>query len=88
MLSISNCSQFYPSVGKTSPCGGNIHQLTTKYTDNRIPPTDIQVCDSHMESFKELGQRPKFELTIIEDRIIGVITPMSSEGQRPSQETK
>lgn len=88
MLSIENCSEFYPYAGKTSPCGGNVHMLTTKMDDNRIKPTDIKVCDSHMESFKELGQRPKFQFTVIEDSIIGVITPMSSERQRPSQEKK
>ncbi len=88
MLSIVNCSQFYPYAGKTIRCDGNVHMLTTKYNDDRIYPTDNQVCDSHMESFKELGQRPKFRFTIIEDRIIGVIIPMSPEGQRPSQERK
>lgn len=88
MFSISNCSQYYPYAGKTSPCGGNVHELTTEYNDKQIKPMKIPVCDNHMEPFKELGQRPNFEFTIIEDRIIGVITPTSSEGQRQSQERK
>lgn len=88
MLLISNCSQFYPYAGKTIPCSGNVHELTTEYNDKRIKPTKTPVCDNHMESFKELGQRPKFEFTIIGDTIIAVITTTSPEGQRPSQEKK
>lgn len=88
MQSVSKCSQYYPYAGKTSPCSGNVHELTIKYNDGWLKPTDIQVCDAHIQSFQELGQREKFQFTIEGDKIIGVITTTSLEGQLPTKEQK
>lgn len=88
MLPISNCSQFYPYAGKTSPCDGQVHELTIEYIDKRMNPTNVQVCDAHLNSFNELRRRKTFEVEIINDKIIGVISHFSSEGQKPSKEQK
>ncbi|VVA44100.1 conserved hypothetical protein [Candidatus Roizmanbacteria bacterium] len=86
MQSVSKCSQYYPYAGKTSLCGGNVHELIINYNDN---PTEIIVCDSHMESFKALGERERFKFTIEGDKIIGAIALTTSlEWQRPKKERK
>lgn len=88
MQLVSKCSQYYPYAGKTSPCSGNVHELKIIYNDGWLKPTDIQTCDAHMQSFQELGKRQKFQFTIEGDKIIGVITPTSLEGQRSTKEQK
>ena len=88
MQSMSKCSQYYPYAEKTSPCGGNVHELTIKYKVGRVKSLNTPVCDAHMQSFKELGQRKQYQFTIEGDKIIGVITPTSPEGQPSTKERK
>lgn len=89
MLPVYNCSQFYPYADKTSPCSGELHELTV-HVDGLIESKKIQVCGAHTESFKELGQREKYSFMILSDTIIGEITPASLEGQgqQPTKERK
>ena len=95
MQSIPHCSQYNPRAGKTDPCSDAVHQVSILWTQadgyrfNPTKPLDSgMVCDGHMQSFIELGQRDEFKYSIVEDEVIGEIAPQTIEGKPPTKEQK
>jgi hypothetical protein len=88
-MQFNHCDQLNPYADKTDLCSGNVHRMLIQWIeadgyviDTTKPIDGGTVCDTHMQSFIDLGQRPKFTYTIKKDVIIGDIAPPSTEGQQ------
>jgi len=84
---INNCSQYYPHAGKKDPCGGRVHDLTIKWIkigEYQVPLEPVPgtlVCDDHMQSFIDLGNRKGYQYSIVTDVVVGEIEFTSEEGK-------
>lgn len=88
----NNCGQFYVYAGKTSPCGGLVHQVQILWKKAKGYVVDTVnhedgglVCDKHMAQFENLGKRDEFRYDIVHAEVVGSISSRETETGGPKE---